>query len=70
MRRRHEQDDPDRKVPSDVQARERGELVREAGRLKRTVGVRLTGYGVDEAEAEQPRRCGRHESEEQKADSA
>jgi hypothetical protein len=52
VRRRHEQDDSHREVPADVQARERGVLVREAGRLERAVGVRLIRHGVDEAKRE------------------
>jgi hypothetical protein len=68
--RRHEEDDPDGEVPPDMQARKCGVLVREAGRLKRAVGVRLIRDGVGEANVEQSRRCNRHEREEEEADSA
>jgi hypothetical protein len=67
---RHEQDDSNREVPSDVEAREGGVLIREARRLERAVGIRLIRHGVDQAKLEQPRRRDRHQREEEEANSA
>ena len=65
---RGEQDDAHEDVPAHVQARERGELVRQPRRLERAVGLRALGHRVDEPEVEQPRRGDRHQREEEEAD--
>ena len=51
-----------------MQARERGVLVREAGRLQRPVGIRALSDGVDEADVEQSRRRHGEQREERESD--
>jgi hypothetical protein len=65
---RPEETDTEEQVPARVKAREGRELVREPGRLKRSVRVRPFGHRIDQAEVEQARWCDGEQREEQEAD--
>jgi hypothetical protein len=66
--RRTEENDPDKQVPAEVQARHCRVLVREPRRLERPVRVRPAGDRVHQAGIDKPRRSGREQCEEEKTD--
>jgi hypothetical protein len=57
-------------VPAEVEARERGELVRQTRRLERAVGVRMERDRVDEVRVRQARRRHGEKREEEEPDRA
>jgi hypothetical protein len=66
--RRLEEDDSEEEVPAEVQARERGVLVREGGRLQRPVAARVLRHRVHDLRHDEPRRRDRDGGEEDEAD--